>query len=215
MSVTSTASAVDPWVQILGALEKKINRQTYETWLKPTRFSHLKGGIIFIRVPTQEFANIGDRYGDLIQEAIDNLGFDFQEVEFVTVTEESPAAKTPIRHDGGLSAAVAQSGAAAAVKQSRFDWDTAAQLNPRYTFDGFVIGSGNQFASAAAKAVAENPSKAYNPLFLYGGVGMGKTHLMQAIGHDVKRRQQHSSICYVSGEKFTNEMIDCVRYQKM
>ena len=68
---------------------------------------------------------------------------------------------------------------------------------------------------AAAQAVAERPSKAYNPLFLYGGVGMGKTHLMHAIGHDVKRRQPHASICYVSGEKFMNEMVDCVRYQKM
>src|SRR6202021_2023375 len=79
----------------------------------------------------------------------------------------------------------------------------------------FVIGSGNQFATAAAQAVAERPSKAYNPLFLCGGGGMGKTHLMHAIGHDVKRRQPHASISYVSGEKFTNEMINSVRYDKM
>jgi chromosomal replication initiator protein len=82
-------------------------------------------------------------------------------------------------------------------------------------FDAFVIGSGNQFAAAAAQAVAERPSKAYNPLFLYGGVGMGKTHLMQAIGHEVKRRQPHAAISYVSGEKFTNDMINSVRYDKM
>jgi chromosomal replication initiator protein len=100
-------------------------------------------------------------------------------------------------------------------QQAHFDWDTAAQLNPRYTFDAFVIGSGNQFARAAAEAVAENPSKAYNPLFLYGGVGMGKTHLMHAIGHEVKRRQPQASICYVSSEKFTNEMINSLRYDRM
>jgi chromosomal replication initiator protein len=88
-------------------------------------------------------------------------------------------------------------------------------LNPRYTFDAFVIGNGNQFAHAACQAVAERPSKAYNPLFLYGGVGMGKTHLMQAIGHEIKRRQPQSSICYVSSEKFTNEMINSLRYDKM
>ena len=99
--------------------------------------------------------------------------------------------------------------------QSRFDWDGAAQLNPRYTFDAFVIGSGNQFAHAACQAVAERPSKAYNPLFLYGGVGMGKTHLMQAIGHEIKTRQPQAAICYVSSEKFTNEMINSLRYDKM
>jgi chromosomal replication initiator protein len=89
------------------------------------------------------------------------------------------------------------------------------QLNPRYTFDAFVIGSGNQFAHAACQAVAERPSKAYNPLFLYGGVGMGKTHLMQAIGHEVSKRQPQSAICYVSSDKFTNEMINSIRYDKM
>ncbi|HKS73145.1 MAG TPA: chromosomal replication initiator protein DnaA, partial [Terriglobales bacterium] len=95
------------------------------------------------------------------------------------------------------------------------DWDGASQLNPRYTFDAFVIGSGNQFAHAACQAVSQRPSKAYNPLFLYGGVGMGKTHLMQAIGHEVKRALPHASILYISSEKFTNEMINSLRYDKM
>ena len=99
--------------------------------------------------------------------------------------------------------------------QQRFDWNSAAQLNPRYTFDAFIIGNGNQFARAAAQAVAEKPSKAYNPLFVYGGVGMGKTHLMHAIGHEMKRRQPNASICYASSEKFTNEMINSLRYDKM
>ncbi len=88
-------------------------------------------------------------------------------------------------------------------------------MNPKYTFDDFVIGAGNQFAHAAARAVGERPSKAYNPLFLYGGVGMGKTHLMQAIGHEIKKRQPEKSICYVSSERFTNDMINALRYSKM
>ncbi len=167
-------------MRILDALEKKINRHSYDTWLKPTRYSHSSGGILFVRVPTVEFRHAGDKYADLIQEAIDNLGLDFNDVKFVT-PEDDPAA-TAVRHNGGLSAPPA----ASAPSQARFDWDGAAQLNPRYTFDAFVIGSGNQFAHAACQAVAERPSKAYNPLFLYGGVGMGKTHLMQAIGHEVK-----------------------------
>jgi len=196
-------------MRILDALEKKINRHSYDTWLKPTRYSHSSGGILFVRVPTAEFRHAGDKYADLIQEAIDNLGLEFSDVKFVT-PEDDPAATT-LRHNGGLSALPA----ATAPAQARFDWDGAAQLNPRYTFDAFVIGSGNQFAHAACQAVAERPSKAYNPLFLYGGVGMGKTHLMQAIGHEVKRRQPQAAICYVSSEKFTNDMINSLRYDKM
>ncbi|MGA7377930.1 MAG: chromosomal replication initiator protein DnaA, partial [Candidatus Sulfotelmatobacter sp.] len=208
MSVTTTLSP-NPWMRILDALEKKINRHSYDTWLKPTRYSHSSGGILFVRVPTVEFRHAGDKYADLIQEAIDNLGLEFNDVKFVT-PEDDPAA-TAVRHNGGLSAPPV----ASAPAQARFDWDGAAQLNPRYTFDAFVIGSGNQFAHAACQAVAERPSKAYNPLFLYGGVGMGKTHLMQAIGHEVKRRQPQAAICYVSSEKFTNDMINSLRYDKM
>ena len=215
MSVPSTTLPANPWIRILDALEKKVNRHSYDTWLKPTRYSHANGGILFIRVPTVEFRHVGDKYADLIQEAIDNLGLEYQDVKFVT-PDDDPAS-TPLRHDGGLSgfASAAPAPAPSAGSQARFDWDGAAQLNPRYTFDAFVIGSGNQFAHAACQAVAERPSKAYNPLFLYGGVGMGKTHLMQAIGHEIKKRQPQAAICYVSSEKFTNEMINSLRYDKM
>src|SRR5246127_2633157 len=159
MSVPSTTLAPNPWIRILDALEKKINRHSYDTWLKPTRYSHATGGVLFVRVPTVEFRHVGDKYADLIQEAIDNLGLEYEDVKFVT-PDDDPAS-TPLRHDGGLTM-VASAGAA--VGQSRFDWDGAAQLNPRYTFDAFVIGSGNQFAHAACQAVAERPSKAYNPI---------------------------------------------------
>ncbi len=236
MSFVPSANAVlNQWVRILAALEKKINRQSFETWLKPTRFSHLAGKTLFVRVPSTDFKFIGDRYGDLIREAIDKLELDIDDVEF------SPPQKDPsaprVREGGGFAPLPSHSPnaprpglsapsstrpntpgpqpGAAAPEQARFDWSSASQLNPRYQFDAFVIGSGNQFAMAAAQAVAERPSKAYNPLFLYGGVGMGKTHLMHAVGHDVKRRQPHASISYVSGEKFTNEMINSVRYDKM
>jgi chromosomal replication initiator protein len=212
MSVPTPTLSPNPWLRILDALEKKINRHSYDTWLKPTRYSHSSNGIMYIRVPTVEFRHVGDKYADLIQEALDNLNMDYRDVEFVT-PEADPAA-TPVRHDGGLSAPPAAP-TAINVAQSRFDWDGAAQLNARYTFDGFVIGSGNQFAHAACQAVAQRPSKAYNPLFLYGGVGMGKTHLMQAIGHEVKRAMPQAAICYVSSEKFTNEMINSLRYDKM
>jgi len=223
MSLTSTAvSVVNPWTQVLSALEKKINRHSYDTWLKPTRFSHIEGKLLFVKVPTPEFRHIGEKYGDLIQEAIDNLNLEFDDVQFVTMEEQPAPQRT--RPSGGFAPVPSHAPTApsrpapvpvSSGSQARFDWDTAAQLIPKYTFDAFVIGNGNQFAHAAAQAVAERPSKAYNPLFLYGGVGMGKTHLMQAIGHEVKRRQPHASICYVSTEKFTNEMINSLRYDKM
>jgi chromosomal replication initiator protein len=200
-------------LRILDALEKKINRHSYDTWLKPTRYSHSSNGIMYVRVPTNEFRSVGDKYADLISEALDNLNMDYQDVQFVT-PDDDPAA-TPVRHDGGLTAAPAPAMPSHPISQSRFDWDGAAQLNARYTFDAFVIGSGNQFAHAACQAVSQRPSKAYNPLFLYGGVGMGKTHLMQAIGHEIKRMMPQSAICYVSSEKFTNEMINSLRYDKM
>ncbi|QHN01938.1 chromosomal replication initiator protein DnaA [Granulicella sp. WH15] len=235
MSFVPTAQAVlNHWVRILAALEKKINRQSFETWLKPTRYSRTVGTTLFVRIPSAEFEHIGDKYGDLIEEAIENLGLEIETVTFET-PQQDPAAPR-LREDGGFaplpshSANAPRNGSSAsntgplrgnqatpppAVEQARFDWNSAAQLNPRYQFDTFVIGSGNQFATAAAKAVAERPSKAYNPLFLYGGAGMGKTHLLNAIGADIKRRQPHALVSYVSGEKFTNEMINSLRYDKM
>jgi chromosomal replication initiator protein len=208
MSVTSAAASPNPWLRILDALEKKVNRHSYDTWLKPTRYSHAESGKLFVTVPNAEFQHIGERYADLISEAIDNLGLGFQDVEFISVEQPAPVSPAP-RADNGPPAAPLAGG------QARFDWDGASQLNPKYTFDNFVCGSANQFAHAAAGAVAERPSKAYNPLFVYGGVGLGKTHLVQAIGHETKRLYPHLSIRYLSSETFTNEMISSLRYDRM
>jgi len=218
-AMTPATTALNPWIQILSALEKKVIRQSFETWLKPTRFSHAKGRTLYVRVPSAEFRQLLEKYTDLIQEAIDLHALEFDDVQFVTV-EEDPSSP-PQRRDGGFGPVPSHAPSAPpppaqrTPEQARFDWSTAAQLNSRYTFDNFVIGNGNQFARAAALAVAERPSRAYNPLFLYGGVGMGKTHLMHAIGHEVKRRQPTSVISYVSAEKFTNEMITSLRNDRM
>jgi chromosomal replication initiator protein len=239
---TTPAAAINPWMQILAALEKKINRQSFEAWLKPTRYSHIAGRTLYVRIPTEEFQHIGDKYSDLIQEAMELQNLNLDDVAFVTA--EADPSTPPVRSDGGFGPLPTHAptapltshnnypstnyagqssynnresrrGPAVPEQQGRFDWSTAAQLNSRYTFDNFVIGNGNQFARAASLAVAERPSKAYNPLFLYGGVGMGKTHLMHAIGHEVKRRQPIANICYVSAEKFTNEMINSLRNDRM
>ncbi len=238
----ATGNLNNPWMQILSALEKKVNRQSFETWLKPTRYSHVVGRTLYVRIPTEQFQHIGDKYSDLVQEAIDLLQLNLDDVAFVT--QQDDPSQPPTRPDGGFApvpthapsappahgngypsqAAANQAGGAVRrasqasftpEQQTRFDWSTAAQLNPRYTFDNFVIGNGNQFARAASLASAERPGKAYNPLFLYGGVGLGKTHLMHAIGHEVKRRQPMTNICYVTAEKFLNEMINSIRNDRM
>jgi len=157
MSYFGTSSP-NPWILVLGALEKKINRHSYETWLKPTRFSHSQGPTLFVRVPNPDFCHIGEKYGDLISEAIENLGLEYQDVEFVTDPEQrakkAERAGEKETADAPADSAASAEATAAALRQQRFDWDGAAQLNPKYTFDGFVIGSGNQFAHAAARAVA-------------------------------------------------------------
>ena len=101
MSVPSPSLTPNPWLRVLDALEKKITGRSYDSYLEPTRYSHSSGPILFVRVPTAEFRHVGDKYADLIQEALDNLGLEFQEVKFVT-PEDDPAS-TPVRHDGGLS----------------------------------------------------------------------------------------------------------------
>src|SRR5689334_23638072 len=139
-TVTATAN---PWLRILGALEKKITRHSYDTWLKPTRFSHTNGNIIFVRVPNGEFRDIGDRFGDLIQEAMDTIAPEYQDVKFITPEEDRTV--PPVRRDGGFAPVSASNATAQATgRQQRFDWDSAAQLSPKYTFGAFVIGAGNQ-----------------------------------------------------------------------
>ena len=177
--------------------------------------------------PSSDFESVGDRFGDHIHEAIDTLGLEIDEVKFQSPPAEPIAPR--VREDGGFAPQPTHSPAApsaarparplpsasasAGPEQSRFDWNSAAQLKPSYTFENFIPGPGSQFAHAAAQAAAERPARMYNPLFIYGGVGLGKTHLMHAIGHEVKRRQPNAAIRYVTGEAFTNEMINCVRHQ--
>ena len=166
----SPATALNPWLQILAALEKKMNRATFETWFKPTRYSHVANRLLFVRVPSPQFQHLGERYCDLIQEAIEQQRLDLDDVKFLN-PEEDPSIP-PVRKDGGFAPVAAHAptapppAPARSPEQARFDWSTAAQLNQRYTFDAFVSGNGNQFARAASLAVAERPSRAYNPLFL-------------------------------------------------
>ena len=190
------------WQEILGYLKPKVNTQSYQTWLRPARFSHVDQGVLVVRVPNREFQDwIQEHYGGMISEAAAHLKLDFQKVRYVI--EESTEKKAAQNGEGKTF-------------QAKLDFESVDhQLNPRYTFDTFVVGNCNQFAHAAAQAVAETPAKSYNPLFLYGGVGLGKTHLMQAVGHTIKKKWKEMRLAYVSSESFTNEVINSLRYDRM
>lgn len=193
---------MNAWQEVLSYLKTKVNPQSYQTWLKPTRYSHSEAETLVIRVPNQEFQEwIQDHYNSIIQDALEKLRLGFSriryEMEILPEKQSSGNGETKLR-------------------QTTLDFESVDhQLNARYTFDTFVVGSCNQFANAAARAVAETPAKAYNPLFLYGGVGLGKTHLMQAVGHTIKQRQREMRLAYVSSEAFTNDVINSLRYDRM
>ena len=190
------------WDKFLELIKSRISINTYTTWFQPTRLSRHEGDTVFVQIPSAVFRQVLTRtYGEIIKAVFHQMGTPHTKVQYVC-TEEEPAQVTP--------------SSAAGVKQSKLDFESSDhQLNPRYTFDTFVVGKSNEFAHAASRAVAEQPSKAYNPLFLYGGVGMGKTHLMHAIGHMIKKRNPAMKLSYVSAEKFTIEVINSLRFDRM
>jgi chromosomal replication initiator protein len=187
------------WDKVLQHTERRVNPHSFATWFRPTRQERLEDTRLVVRVPTRLFCKrLSDTYGEILQAVLTEIGRPGMVLEFACADAE-PAL---------LNQAVSP--------QAKLDFDSSNnQLNPRYTFDKFIVGSSNQFAHAAAVAVAEQPSKSYNPLFLYGGVGLGKTHLMQAIGHALKRRNPALRLTYVSAEKFTNEVIASIRFERM
>jgi chromosomal replication initiator protein len=187
------------WDKILQHSERRVNPHSFATWFRPTRLERAEEDRLIVRVPTRLFCKrLTETYGQLLQAVLTELGRPQLQLEYVCA-ESEPVSAT-----------------AAPSPQAKLDFDSAAhQLNPRYTFESFIVGASNQFAHAAAMAVAEQPSKSYNPLFLYGGVGLGKTHLMQAIGHTLKRRNPSLRLTYISAEKFTNEVIASIRLERM
>jgi chromosomal replication initiator protein len=189
------------WEKILQHMERRVNPHSFATWFLPTRQEGADNGKLTVRVPSRPFRKrLTETYGELLQAVLVEVGMSDVQLDFVCSEADL----------------VASSGGGLTVKQARLDFDSVDhQLNLRYTFDTFVVGGSNQFAHAAALAVGEAPSKAYNPLYLYGGVGMGKTHLMQAIGHMVKTRNPSLRLTYISAEKFTNEVINSLRFDRM
>ncbi len=184
------------WEQIREYLQHKVSAESYNNWLKGTSFLGMEGETVFVSAPDRETrAWLESEYGPLVRSAIHDLGVNVRHVSY----ECSPAAKN-------LPLAPATDG----------EWESPNHpLNPKFTFDSFVVGASNQFAHAAAKSVARNPSRSYNPLFIYGGVGMGKTHLMHAIGRSLMDHYATMRVIYTSTERFMNEMISCIRTERM
>jgi chromosomal replication initiator protein len=183
---------VNLWDEVLAKVEGKVNRHSFATWFRPTNYLALQGSSLLIGVPNAQFKDwLTKNYQGVLTEALVDLGHKEVQVVF----EEAADAAEP---------------AAPAAPERE-----VSSLNPKYTFDSFVVGSSNQFAHAAARAVAEIPSKSYNPLFIYGGVGLGKTHLMHAIGHYIQARQKRLILVYMSADRFINEMINAIRFDRL
>lgn len=183
------------WDQMRRYLQQRISAENYENWLRRSSFAGMDGDTLFVSVPDNETrVVIETEYAPLIAEAIQELALPVVQVSY------EPERAAP---------------AGAASTSELAEESSIGALNPKFTFDSFVVGASNQFAHAAARSVATTPSRSYNPLFIYGGVGMGKTHLMHAIGRELMDRFASMRIIYTSSERFMNEMIACLRTNRM
>ncbi len=190
------------WGRILENLEQRLDKRSYDTWFRQTKFHSMKGDTLTVLVPNRFFRDwILEEFSSELTQAIEEVsdgktGF--------------PGAST-LRMNFIAAGEIRPQAASSSMSLS----ERPANLNPRYTFDTFVVGNSNQFAHAAARRVAESPSTGYNPLFLYGGVGLGKTHLIHAIGHQILASGRKVKLTYISAERFMNELIRAIRTEKL
>ncbi|MBL8230830.1 MAG: chromosomal replication initiator protein DnaA [Bryobacterales bacterium] len=199
------------WEQIKQQLASGMNAEAFQNWVSETSFDHMDGDRLFVRVP-DEFAKdwMETEYRDRVRGAIAHLQVPVADVIYQVMN--GGVLRTP--SVGGVPGTLTANGTLAPPMLPTGTLGTG-QLNAKFTFDTFVVGSCNQFAHAAAKAVAGKPSGSYNPLFIYGGVGMGKTHLMHAIGMQLLNHHQGMRVVYTSSERFMNEMINCIKTERM
>ena len=191
------------WQQVLETIKGQVNVNSFETWIKPILFQSIDEKKLVLEVPNNFFRDwVAEHYIHTIKGALYKLTGEDYSVALQVKKVKPPHLKEASATDDGVG-----------------DEDLASRMfNPRYTFDNFVIGAGNQFAHAASQAVADTPGRRYNPLFVYGGVGLGKTHLLNAIGHRIMKTRTVSSplkVCYISSEEFTNELVNSIRFERM
>lgn len=217
------------WDSFLRVIRTKLQRESFETWFSPIRFEGIDRvrRLVRLRAPNQVVQDwVRSNYVNLIEQSFSELSLVGYSIEWVVPEDRAPAearmvspeVTSPSRSESQPVASPQSfpsftqgpTSAVAVARQIALD----PALNSKYTFDNFVVGSCNQFAHAASVAVAEAPGKTYNPLYLYGGVGLGKTHLMHACGHAIKQRNPHLRVSYLSSERFMNELINSIRYDK-
>ncbi|HEX2640462.1 MAG TPA: DnaA/Hda family protein, partial [Pyrinomonadaceae bacterium] len=226
--------STDTWNTVLDTVKGRLDSHVFNTWFRPVHFDGIDAESRIVRLRAADITRhwVTLYYTDLLTQAMEAAGLsdykldwtiesrdsvetmlpEFAELEDATQFETTIAATATAGDPGGRQQA---NGFGRTASTSFVDIETVEQsLNPKYTFEKFVVGSSNQFAHAASLAAAETPGKTYNPLFIYGGVGLGKTHLMHAIGHSVKERNRHLRVSYITSEKFMNELINAIRYDK-
>jgi chromosomal replication initiator protein len=209
---------IDLLSSILSAISKRVNHQSFNTWFKPISFATRDDSTIYLKVPNEIFRDwITSNYFDVIEESLEELNLEGYKLRFLVEEQQAsnhkPTVEPPPKSVKPVSLHTQELSNFGIAKLIEIE-PVELPLNPKYTFDTFVVGSCNQFAHAAALAVVDMPSKTYNPLYIYGGVGLGKTHLMHAIGHLIKVRNNNLRLTYISSEKFMNELINAIRYDK-
>ena len=208
-----TATDVPVWARAQEILKKELdNEQAFNTWFGPIKCASLSAATIVLEVPNKFFKSwIVDRYMDVLSSAVQKASGTNLKIEFALAEED---------HAGGSQAAQQEAPKKSPKKEGKGFWPFARQasdqareigLENKYTFDNFVIGPSNRFAHAASLAVADSPAKAYNPLFIYGGTGLGKTHLMHAIGQHALQKSPKAKVLYISSEDFTNQLISAIQ----
>jgi chromosomal replication initiator protein len=201
------------WQETLAHLEQSLNPQHFSTWIKAIRFVRVEKDVIQLEVPNRFVRDwIRDHYVPMIRETVSQIGAVAYRIqlEIRSNSQEKESTISEIETPRHIPPPADTS----RDNQQR-DWNGTGNINSKYVFDEFVAGSSNQFAYAAAMAVASNPATTYNPLFIYGGVGLGKTHLVNAIGNAIMKKNPGMRVCYYTSEKFMNELINSLRYAKM
>jgi chromosomal replication initiator protein len=218
MTVAVRRSPEELWTGFLAQVQGKLSNHVLETWLRPVRCTAYDNSTVTLQVRDQFFRDwLADHYLDFIRDELSTFSGEPLAVEWAISPEPRQTAVSSSAASIAASAAASidedKSGVSESIHQAA--GERRRLLNPRYSFDTFVAGPSNQFAAAACKAVAENPAHSYNPLFIFGGVGLGKTHLLSAIGHHILGQDSGTRIIYTSSEMFMNEVINAVRFSKL